>query len=204
MYRDDPLLLEEARANMRKEADRLLEMVEKVLRLSELEQYEFSQRPEPVELRPLLEEAARRLQAKATQLGIAVRVEADEATVMADRESLVHIFLNVLDNAVKYNEPGGRVDLSCIARGADAVVRVRDTGIGIPDEAREKLFEPFYTVSKDRARLSGGTGLGLSLVKRIVLLQGGTIELLPALPDERGSTFEITLPLAPREKRLQR
>ncbi|MFB9331063.1 sensor histidine kinase [Paenibacillus aurantiacus] len=209
MYRDDPQLLEEARANMRKEADRLLEMVEKVLRLSELEQYEFSQRAEAVPLRPLLEEAARRLQAKATQLGIAIRTESEEVTVMADRESLVHIFLNVLDNAVKYNEPGGRVDVSCSMRGGNAIVRVRDTGIGIPDEARAKLFEPFYTVSKDRARLSGGTGLGLSLVKRLVLLQGGAIELLPSASGARGVTFEITLPIASsasaaHEQRLQR
>ncbi|TYP71383.1 sensor histidine kinase [Paenibacillus methanolicus] len=207
MYRDDPQLLEEARASMRKEADRLLEMVEKVLRLSELEQYEFSQRAEPVALRPLLEESASRLQAKATQLGIAIHAEAEDLTVMADRESLVHIFMNVLDNAVKYNEPGGRVDVTGSARGTYAVVRVRDTGMGIPEEARAKLFEPFYTVSKDRARLSGGTGLGLSLVKRLVLLQGGTIELLPAVTGERGATFEITLPLvqsAPRDKRLHR
>ena len=86
-------------------------------------------------------------------------------------------------------------DVSCRTEANKAVIVFRDTGIGIPIEARGKLFEPFYTVSKDRARLTGGTGLGLSLVKRLVELQQGQV-VFGALPaDRQGSQFTVTFPL---------
>ncbi|MBB3108471.1 signal transduction histidine kinase [Paenibacillus phyllosphaerae] len=203
MYRDDPELLEEARCNMRREADRLLEMVEKVLRLSALEQYEFNQNAEPVELASLLAECCSRMSGKATKFELSLTTKLAEVTVMADRESLVHLFLNLLDNAIKYNVQGGEIVVSSTAEGGYAVISVRDTGIGIPEEAMDKLFQPFYTVSKDRARSTGGTGLGLSLVKQLAELQQGKIAVKSAIG--AGSEFTVTLPLAPEApKRLQR
>jgi two-component system phosphate regulon sensor histidine kinase PhoR len=195
MYRDDPVLLNEARANIRQESGRLLEMVEKVLHLSEMEQYEFSLNAERVDVKEALAEVCGRLTGKAIQFQLTVETDLHAAIIKADRESLIHIFLNLLDNAIKYNVPGGSIHVSCRTEADKAVIVFRDTGIGIPIEARGKLFEPFYTVSKDRARLTGGTGLGLSLVKRLVELQQGQV-VFAALPAGRqGSQFTVTFPL---------
>jgi len=196
MYRDDPELLDEARGNIRKEADRLLEMVEKVLHLSALEQYEFGLHAERLDVRESLEEVCSRMRGKAVQFGIAVETDLQPAQIRVDRESLMHIFLNLLDNAIKYNIKGGMVRVSCYPEAGKAVIIFRDTGIGIPREAVVKLFEPFFTVSKDRARLTGGTGLGLSLVKRLVEVQHGSITLLTPPPGEKGSVFRVEFPLA--------
>ncbi|MFC0333016.1 sensor histidine kinase [Paenibacillus sepulcri] len=195
MYRDDPALLDEARENIRKEADRLLEMVEKVLHLSALEQYEFGLNAERLDVRESLEEVCSRMRGKAVQFGIRIETDIKPAQIRVDRESLMHIFMNLLDNAIKYNIKGGTVHVSCSVEGDKAVIMFRDTGIGIPPEAVVKLFEPFFTVSKDRARLTGGTGLGLSLVKRLVEVQHGSITLeLP--PSGSGSIFKVEFPLA--------
>ncbi|UVI31682.1 sensor histidine kinase [Paenibacillus spongiae] len=196
MYQDDPALLEEARLRIRKEADRLLEMVEKVLYLSAMEQYEFSQNAETLDISETLGDVCGRMNGKAVQFGLRIITDLRPAAVTADRESLMHIFLNLLDNAIKYNVEGGQINVSCRAEGSRCVVVIRDTGIGIPEEARAKLFEPFFTVSKDRARLTGGTGLGLSLVKRLVELQNGQVTMSDPPGGEQGTVFVVTLPLA--------
>ena len=118
----------------------------------------------------------------------------DKAEIWADRESIVHIFVNLLDNAIKYNLPGGKVEITCKQDLASkqAIVDIADTGIGIPEDARAHIFEPFFTVNKDRSRISGGTGLGLALVQRLVEKHKGTIEM----PDtESGTTFRLAFPL---------
>lgn len=195
MYRDDPVLLDEARANIRHESGRLLEMVEKVLHLSEMEQYEFNLNAEKLDVTETLVEVCTRLKGKAIQFQLTIETDLHTAIIRADRQSLIHIFLNLLDNSIKYNVPGGRIHVSCRTEADKAVIVFRDTGIGIPAEARGKLFEPFYTVSKDRARLTGGTGLGLSLVKRLVELQNGKV-VFTALPaGQQGSQFIVTFPL---------
>jgi len=200
MYRDDPGLLDEARSSIRKEADRLLEMVEKVLHLSSLEQYEFSQNAEAIDLKEVLEDVCSRMKGKAAQFGVKIETKLQPANVYADRESLMHIFLNLIDNAIKYNVTDGRIVITSHIAEKKGVVIVQDTGIGIPPEARAKLFEPFYTVSKDRARSTGGTGLGLSLVKRLLELQQGSIVWQAPPDDEPGAIFKVTLPALPATK----
>ncbi|BBH21723.1 sensor histidine kinase [Paenibacillus baekrokdamisoli] len=202
MYRDDPKLLDEAIVNIRQEADRLLEMVVKVLHLSEMEQYEFSLHAENLDVQESLNAVCSRLRGKAAQFNISIETDLEAAMIRADRESFMHIFLNLLDNAIKYNVPGGSIHIKCRADSNKAVIVIRDTGIGIPEEARAKLFEPFYTVSKDRARLSGGTGLGLSLVKRLVELQQGTVVYSEPPSAAQGSQFTVTFPLLSK-KNLQ-
>jgi len=200
MYRDDPELLDEARSSIRKEADRLLEMVEKVLHLSALEQYEFSQNAEVIDLKEVLEDVCSRMKGKAAKFGVEIETTLQTANVYADRESLMHIFLNLVDNAIKYNVTDGRVDITSHIAEKKGVVIIRDTGIGIPIEARSKLFEPFYTVSKDRARSTGGTGLGLSLVKRLLELQQGSIVWQAPPNGEPGAIFKVTLPVTKEQK----
>ncbi|WP_433922145.1 sensor histidine kinase [Paenibacillus taichungensis] len=199
MYKDDPQLLDDATSNIGKETERLYEMVEKVLHLSALEKYDFENQAEDVEVRALLEDACGRMRGKAEKFALNMELALLPAVIRSDRESLMHIFINLLDNAIKYNVPGGVIRVSNELRMQErqAVICIFNSGTPIPDEAREKIFEPFYTVNKDRARKTGGTGLGLSLVKQFVEKQGGTISLLPGDPKHgEGTTFQLIFPLA--------
>ncbi|MDP4095798.1 HAMP domain-containing histidine kinase [Paenibacillus sp. P96] len=203
MYRDDPALLDEAGKQIGQEAERLYGLVEKALKLSSMDVYEFETHAKSVSLMPLLHEAAARLQAKAERHGIEIDTTLEEGTVWADPDNLMHMVLNLLDNGIKYNKPGGKVLLSNEAmrerEGQGWMkITVRDTGIGIPEEARAKIFDPFYTVSSDRSRAHGGTGLGLPLVKGLAEKQGGTVGLTASGPE--GSVFVITLPLRQPER----
>ncbi|WP_413374108.1 ATP-binding protein [Paenibacillus taichungensis] len=199
MYKDDPQLLDDATSNIGKETERLYEMVEKVLHLSALEKYDFENQAEDVEVRALLEDACGRMRGKAEKFELNMELALLPAVIRSDRESLMHIFINLLDNAIKYNVPGGAIRVSNELRMQErqAVIRIFNSGTPIPDEAREKIFEPFYTVNKDRARKTGGSGLGLSIVKQFVEKQGGTITLLPSDPiNGEGTTFQLVFPLA--------
>lgn len=198
LYRDDPALLEEARTQIGREAQRLYGLVEKALQLSSMDIYEFETHAEFIELKPILQEAADRLQAKAEQNNITIQTSLADGKVWADPENLMHMILNLLDNGIKYNKSGGTVVLINEAQdqqgaGRCMIIQVKDTGIGIPDEARERIFDPFYTVSSDRSRVYGGTGLGLSLVRSLAEKQYGSVHLAKTGPD--GSTFVITLPM---------
>lgn len=198
MYRDDSDLLEEARERIREEAGRLYSLVEKSLQLSSLDIYDFQTKAEIVQIVPILHEAAERLQAKAEQLSVTIHTSLTEGTVWADPDNLMHIVLNLLDNGVKYNKPGGTVTIAnqraVDPQGAEQmVITIKDTGIGIPEEAKDRIFDPFYTVSSDRSRARGGTGLGLSLVRRLAEKQHGTVQLMHSGPE--GSAFAVTLPI---------
>ena len=115
-------------------------------------------------------------------------------TTMGDMQSLSQIVDNLLDNAIKYTPPGGRIVVSLITINELIHLQVADTGIGIENLAQQRIFERFYRVDKARSRDLGGTGLGLSIVKNIAEQHGGTVQLESALGV--GSTFTITLPLA--------
>ncbi|WFA84435.1 sensor histidine kinase [Paenibacillus amylolyticus] len=199
MYKDDPQLLDDATSNIGKETERLYEMVEKVLHLSALEKYDFENQAEDVEVSALLRDACGRMRGKAEKFALKMELDLEPAVIRSDRESLMHIFINMLDNAIKYNVPDGviRVKNELWRQERQAVIRIYNSGMPIPAEAQEKIFEPFYTVNKDRARKTGGTGLGLSLVKQFVEKQGGTITLLSGDPEDgEGVTFQLMFPLA--------
>ncbi|RKP56176.1 sensor histidine kinase [Cohnella endophytica] len=196
LYSEDANLRADAVHRILEETGRLNEMVERVLRLAALEKYDFEYRPELVDLQSLLRDLTDRMTGKAERFGVTINASLASADIWADRESFIHIFVNLLDNAIKYNVPGGRVDVNCRhdPTGTQAIVEIADTGIGIPDEARINIFEPFFTVNKDRSRVSGGTGLGLALVQRLVEKHRGTIELLTT---GTGTTFRLTFPVKP-------
>ncbi|WP_211228372.1 sensor histidine kinase [Paenibacillus pinihumi] len=178
MYNDDPGLIREATSNMSKEAERLSGLVDQALQLSLLNNYEpFASHPEPVDLAVLLEDACGRMNGKALKFGIMMHLDLSPVRVFADRDNLLHIFINLLDNAIKYNVPQGQIRVSSALEHRQAVIRISDTGIGIAEDERERVFEPFYTVNKDRSRASGGTGLGLALVKSLVEKQNGSIRI---------------------------
>ena len=103
--------------------------------------------------------------------------------------------MNLLDNAVKYSDPGARVDVSVLEDASSVIVRVSDTGTGIPEEDLPNLFDRFYRVSKDRSRTTGGNGLGLAISKQIVELHGGELSVKSEVGV--GSTFDVRLPKVP-------
>ncbi|KJB85681.1 histidine kinase [Paenibacillus sp. E194] len=198
MYSDDPALLDDAGKRIHKEAQRLYSLVEKALQLSAMDVYEFETHAKAVPLQPLLEEAVSQLQGKADSCRVTIHTSLAAGEVWADPENVMHIMLNLLDNAVKYNRPGGQIHLLnyTVASTDEAhrmIIEVADTGIGIPEEAVTRIFDPFYTVSRDRSRTSGGTGLGLTLVRNLAEKQGGTVQLAETGAD--GSRFRIELPL---------
>jgi two-component system phosphate regulon sensor histidine kinase PhoR len=115
----------------------------------------------------------------------------DVPPVFADQRALEQILYNLLDNAAKYTEPGGRIEVRAEARGGFVRLSVSDTGIGIPEADRARIFERFYRVDKARSRELGGTGLGLAIVRHLVEHLGGEIgvESEPG----KGSTFTVSL-----------
>ncbi|WP_238650673.1 sensor histidine kinase [Paenibacillus piscarius] len=193
MYDDDPKLLHDAKLNIAKETERLYEMVEKVLQLTALEKYDFESQAELLEVESALRDICDRMRGKAARYGLTVTLDAKPAHIWIDRESFMHIFINLLDNAIKYNVPEGSIRLHSEVRDQRVWITVEDSGIGIPEDSREKIFEPFYTVNRDRSRASGGTGLGLSLVRNLVEKQNGTIALLDR--PGGGAAFALSFPL---------
>ena len=118
----------------------------------------------------------------------------DEVTILGNQQEISEVIDNLVDNALKYSTPGGRIDVSLSRQEQNVVLEVVDTGIGIGAKDRERIFQRFYQVDKVRSRESGGTGLGLSIVKHIVQAHGGSIEVESKLGS--GSTFRIILPSA--------
>jgi signal transduction histidine kinase len=129
------------------------------------------------------------------QKSVSVTVEADEGdAVYADEPSLRTLLLNLLDNAVKYTPAGGSVTARGRAVGGGYELSVTDTGVGIPEEQLERIFERFYRVGRARDRATGGTGLGLSIVKHIAEAHGGSVHVRSR--EGHGSTFTAFFPEA--------
>ncbi len=175
---------------------RLSALVSDLLSLARIESTGTDIQAEPVGLSGVLAEAARLAEGSLGESGITLVQEVAEGQVLArgDRQALVQVAFNLVENAVKYNRPGGRVTLSVGQAGEEAFFRVKDTGVGIPDADRQRVFERFYRVDKARSRDVGGTGLGLAIVKHLIQAHDGRIEV-----DSRegeGSTFTVWLPAA--------
>jgi two-component system phosphate regulon sensor histidine kinase PhoR len=175
------------------EADRLSRLIDDILSLSEIEGMKQEAALSEFLLAPLVEDVAEMLSAPAHDRNITVTLMIPEGFLMkANRNRIKQLLINLMDNAVKYNRDGGSVTVRADRlRGGRTAIRVTDTGIGIPDEFRERIFERFYRVDKGRTRSQGGTGLGLSIVKHIALLYGGnvTVDSEPG----KGSTFIVEI-----------
>ena len=150
--------------NIRREASRMVLLVEDILRLSRLDEGENMPR-EDVDILDVAEEIAEYMQIDAQEKQISISVFGEHCTVHGVREMIFEIVQNLCSNAVKYNVPGGKVDISVYKQDERVVLTVADTGIGIPPEDKDRVFERFYRVDKSHSRASGGTGLGLSIVK---------------------------------------
>ena len=153
----------------------------------------------PCNVKEALEACVERAKSLGQENHVRMHIDADpELYVACTPTRLQQLFGNLIDNAVKYNVKDGSVFITAQRQRQTAVVRVKDTGIGIAKEHFPRLFERFYRVDPSRSREIGGTGLGLSIVKHLVALYGGEIgvESEPG----KGTAFTICLPLAPKEK----
>ncbi|HYL05999.1 MAG TPA: ATP-binding protein, partial [Thermoanaerobaculia bacterium] len=176
---------------------RLQALLDDLLTLSRLESIgqTVAQR-ETVDLSALAQRAVEMLAAAARERRIRLEVsEQPLPRIKGDADGLERLLVNLLDNAIKYNRPGGEVQLRLAAADGKVMIAVSDTGIGIPPEALGRIFERFYRVDKGRAREEGGTGLGLAIVKHLAQSHGGHVEVESRMG--RGTTFRVFLPLGP-------
>ena len=179
--------------HIRSEAQRLVTLIGDIIRLSQLDEGE-PMPAEPVELLALAREAAESLQSAAAARNVTVTVEGEPVELTGVRRLLYEIVFNLCDNAIKYNTDGGRVQVTVTKENETAAVTVRDTGIGIPPDQQDRVFERFYRVDKSHSKASGGTGLGLSIVKHAVQYHHGTIHLQSEVG--KGTEIRVTFPLA--------
>ena len=179
--------------HIRSEAQRLVTLIGDIIRLSQLDEGE-PMPAEPVELLALAREAAESLQSAAAARNVTVTGEGEPVELTGVRRLLYEIVFNLCDNAIKYNTDGGRVQVTVTKENETAAVTVRDTGIGIPPDQQDRVFERFYRVDKSHSKASGGTGLGLSIVKHAVQYHHGTIHLQSEVG--KGTEIRVTFPLA--------
>jgi len=150
-------------------AARLLTMINDIIKLSELDSMEAASMVfEPIPLCQLAENCVNMLQVNAEKHHVTLTMQGAPCTVMGNKELLEEMMYNLCDNAIRYNNEGGSVEVCVGPEGTQVRFSVRDTGIGIPKEHQERIFERFYRVDKSRSKATGGTGLGLAIVKHIV------------------------------------
>ena len=174
--------------HIRKEASRLVFLIDDIIRLSQLD--EGAEMPhEDVSLKVLSEEICETLADAAKLKDISLEVTGDEGVINGVRRLLYEVVYNLCDNAIKYNTPGGKVEVAITEQQGAVKISVSDTGIGIAPEHQDKVFERFYRVDKSHSKQSGGTGLGLSIVKHAVQYHHGKITVESEL--NKGTTIAV-------------
>ena len=174
---------------LREQTERLTQMTKTLLEMSALQSVPRSDR---IQLAPMMEEILTDLAPLAEKNGITLTCDGDGAMTGSDG-LLYRLLFNLTENAIKYNRPGGTVRLTVQEEAARLVIRVSDTGCGIPESYRESIFQPFFRVDKSRSREYGGVGLGLSLVWAIAELHGGSVCVEDS--SEAGTTIAVQLPV---------
>ena len=196
----DAATMREFVADIGAEAERLNRMTEKLLALTKLDSNPSSE-VEIIHMAPTIRRVSKILLPTAQAAGVTVELHLeDPCPVLILEDDLYQIVFNLMENGMKYNIPGGKLEVRLFREGDNAVLTVSDTGTGIPEEALPHLFERFYRADKSRSRATGGSGLGLSIVHAFVLNNGGTIRAQSTLG--KGSCFTVTFPLFDTEAAL--
>ena len=195
----DPETVREFMGDIGEETDRLTRISERLLTLTRLDaapEREICQ----VDLCAVVEKVAHMLVplAEAVNVTLTCRLEPD-STLLCTEDDLYQVAFNLMENAIKYNLPGGKVDVTVCRKEDKVLLEVSDTGVGIPEEDRPKIFDRFYRVDKARSRAAGGTGLGLSIVRETVKLHGGTIAVFPG-ENNVGTRFVAVFPACQRRE----
>lgn len=194
---DDPEAARGFARRLRGEIERLTDLVADLLTLSELDEHPSGGGTERVlvDVAVLAQEVTSSFQARAQEREIALEIDAPRAAIVkGDPVTLATMVRNLVDNALRYTQPGGRVAVVVTTTDEQVTVTVSDDGIGIPRDDRERIFERFYRVDRARSRETGGTGLGLSIVKNVAQAHAGSVRVQSAVGV--GSTFTVELPAA--------
>ena len=175
-------------ALLREQTERLTQMTRTLLEMSNLQQVARNER---IQLAPMIEEIFTDLAPLSDKRGVTLTAEGDG--IMTGSDALIYrLIFNLTENAVKYNRPGGSVRVSVTQEPQKLLLRVSDTGCGIPEEHQRSIFQPFFRVDKSRSREYGGAGLGLALVWEIAELHGGSVWVEES--SEKGTTIAVGLP----------
>ena len=191
---DDPETLRRTRDTMERQLGQLVRLVDDLLDLNRITHNRLELRQSRVELGGVIQQAVEACRPVADSLGHELRVSLlpEPYYLNADPARLAQVFGNLLSNACKYTEPGGKISVTAELQGSEVVVAVKDTGIGIPPDKLASIFDMFMQVDGSLERAQGGLGIGLTLVKRLVHMHGGTVEAKSA---GRGSEFIVRLPV---------
>lgn len=173
------------------ESQRMIQLVEDIIHLSLLDETPQIAM-EPLDLYQLAQESLESLSGKASQKQIALHLKGGPTQIQGNRALLSSVIYNLCDNAITYNQPKGDVYVTIRQQAKDVVLEVQDTGIGIPKDEGERIFERFYRVDKSRSKKVGGTGLGLSIVKHALKCHGATIQVDSQVG--KGTRMTVTFP----------
>ena len=182
-------------AMMREQTERLSRMVRTLLDMSDLKSVP---RNDQIQLVPMIEEVLADLSPLAEKSGVTLSQSGEGLWITGSDVLVYRAIFNLVENGVKYNRADGSVCVAASRRGQEAVIEVKDTGYGIPEDFRESVFQPFFRVDKSRSREKGGVGLGLSLVWEIAHLHGGGVRVRES--GESGTVIELTLPISAEER----
>jgi len=171
--------------------NRMCDIINRILVISRMDNKTIQFKPVKIDLMDLMKDVKKLIEPSAVNKGIALSLEGVGVVVKGDREGLTEVFTNIVENAIKYNRPSGKIDIGVNEYMGQAVVTVEDTGMGIPEGELDKIFDRFYRVDTSRG-LTVGSGLGLSIVRTIVEAHGGKVEVKSEVG--KGSTFSVTLP----------
>ena len=188
---------EETIAMMQEQTERLSRMVRTLLDMSELKAVPRTDR---IQLAPMIEEVLADLSPLAEKSGVTLSQSGEDLWITGSDVLVYRAIFNLVENGVKYNCPGGSVCAAVSHRGEEAMIEIKDTGCGIPEDFRESVFQPFFRVDKSRSREKGGVGLGLSLVWEIVHLHSGDVRVRES--SETGTVIEMTLPISAEEREM--
>lgn len=200
IYQDkmDEGMTREFLGDINMEIDRLNSVITDLLHLVQVDKHEEGMRREERDMAEICANVAKRLAPLAQKRSIDLETDLDSVVACVDPLKMDQVVLNLTENAIKYSDDGKRVLLSCYRQGDEAVIRIKDEGVGIHPEDQGRVFDRFYRVDKARSRATGGTGLGLSIVDGIVKMHGGRIELESEVGV--GSVFTVYLPIQPPKR----
>ena len=180
---------------IKKETSNMTNLINDILMISRLETKEAEVTLSDVRLAPLVKEVCASLEPLAREYQVSIESNCRPLMIYANMQQMRELLKNLMVNAIKYNKPMGKVWITVSSEQKDIIIMVEDTGVGIPEDARQRIFERFYRVDKGRSKKVGGTGLGLSIVKHIVNYYGGSVELESRVME--GSKFTVRLPKEP-------
>ena len=191
------------RERLERQVGQMVRLVDDLLDVSRITTGKLRLTPEPLTLQDVIAAALdiSRFPLEKARLKFTANLPTEPINLTADRIRLAQVFSNLLNNAAKYTEPGGRVTLTAVVDCGRVLVRVRDTGVGIPPDVLPRVFELFTQVDRTLNRSAGGLGVGLALVRRLIEMHGGTVTAASEGPG-KGTEFTVDLPLATKSEEL--